>query len=109
MVMKMAAYAVQGRARVVSGAADRTICVWDPEACSPALHGMDTHKHWVTALETFSGTTGEPRLASGCVDSTIYIWDPEAGGDPLRECLGHTDWICELRKVGTGPGGGESR
>lgn len=96
MVMKLASYSVGGVARIVSGAADRTIRIWDPEQERPALRVMNTHRHWVTALEAFKGDDGELRLASGCADGTILIWHPEVGGVPLQHCEGHTDWVCEL-------------
>ncbi|KAF8607918.1 hypothetical protein BDV93DRAFT_542055 [Ceratobasidium sp. AG-I] len=76
--------------RIVSGASDGTIQIWDADTGQPVGEPLEGHSGSVFAV-TYShdGT----RIASGSADNTVRIWDAHTGemvGEPLE---GHTDWI----------------
>jgi WD40 repeat protein len=74
------AFSPDGR-RIVSGAHDGTVRVWDRHTGSELLC-LKGHEKWVTSV-AFS--PDGRRIVSGSDDGTVRVWDAERGGELL--CL----------------------
>ncbi|KAF8756761.1 anaphase-promoting complex binding [Rhizoctonia solani] len=86
-----ASFSFDGK-RVVSGCADRTIRVWDPQTLSLLLDpfGSQTHTGEINSV-TFS--PDDRLIASGSFDCTICVFDSYTGHLVLGPLSAHTDWV----------------
>ena len=87
--MQSIAYSPNGR-RIISGASDKTIRIWDAETGVAVGNPLEGHTDYV--LSVAYSSDGQ-RIISGSKDRTIRIWDAETGtavGKPLE---GHTGSI----------------
>ncbi len=92
---RVSSVAVLPDGRVVSGSADMTLGVWDPDS-GETLRILEGHKNGVSSVSVLS----DGRVVSGSCDG-LRVWDPESGGT-LRTLEGHTDWV---RCIAVLPGG----
>ena len=72
--------------RVVSGAYDMTLRIWDPNTgdCVGVLEG---HSSWVSCVAKLA----DGRIVSGSYDNTLRVWNLETKESRVLE--GHTHWV----------------
>ena len=81
------ALSADGR-RVVSGSADKTLCVWDLDSGGPQ-RVLEGHSDGVTAV----ALSADGRwVVSGSADKTVRVWDLDSEG-PTRVLGGHSDVV----------------
>ena len=98
------AHSTGGYLIAATGAADKTVRIWDPltgTQIGPPLTGH-TRAVWSVAL----GTAPDGRLiaATGSADNTVRIWDPLNGTQISPPLTGHTDVVWSVA-LGTAPDG----
>ncbi len=67
--------------KIVSGAIDKTICVWDMQGNQLAV--WRAHQDVVKSVSV----TADGKIVSGSYDKTVCVWDMQ--GKKLAECRGH--------------------
>lgn len=86
-VHSVAVYEAAHVARVVSGAADNSIRIWDPVS-GAELRKLEGHTGDVYSVAV-CWVLDEVRIVSGSADGTVRIWDPDSE-QSLRRLKGHT-------------------
>jgi hypothetical protein len=74
--------------RIVSGANDDTVRVWDLDS-GELLATLTGHETWVEAVAV---TPDGDRIVSGSGDRTVRVWDLDSG-ELLATLTGHEDWV----------------
>src|SRR5271163_4817565 len=84
-----AAFSPDGR-RIVSGADDKSIRVWDAETGQTVLGPLEGHSGYVYSV-AFS--PDGRRIVSGSADNSVRIWDAETGQPVLEPLEGHSSVV----------------
>jgi WD40 repeat protein len=87
-IYAVAAGRVTGRDVIVSGSADRTICVWDATTGERLGRPLSGHYGAVCAV-AIARSLGQDVVISGSDDRTVRIWDTETGETVGRPLAGH--------------------
>ncbi|KAF7358377.1 WD40 repeat-like protein [Mycena venus] len=79
--------------RIVSGARDKTIRLWDATTGQQVGNALAGHTDWVSSV-VFS--LDGMRLVSGSRDKTIRLWDTATGQQIGNALTGHKDWVSSV-------------
>jgi WD40 repeat protein len=75
MAFKVAYVACNGTYKPISGSADNSIIIWDPETSQFPLRKLHGHTGWVHSVACDPHNPGQ--FASGSEDKTVIIWKQE--------------------------------
>ncbi|KAG9097865.1 hypothetical protein FRC06_007095 [Ceratobasidium sp. 370] len=79
--------------RIVSGALDRTIRIWDTETGDLVLESLKSHSSYVNSV-AFS--PNGRRIISGSEDKTLCVWDARTGDIVLGPLQGHSEGVSSV-------------